>query len=442
MRRICSGRQFLTASISAFAFLFSIPGWSSQVVPGEFLVQIKQRYFFDIQTLLTKLSTEPATLVSKSGVYLIKRPSIERTEGSLQILSKYKEISVVEANHYWRLRRHPPQDPKFEKLWGLYNTGQEAVGDMPPMIGVSGVDIDALKAWDITTGDKNVKVAVIDTGVDYNHPDLKENIWVNEVELHGKAGVDDDNNGCIDDIHGCNFVKKNGDPMDDDGHGTHVAGTIGAVGDNNIGIAGVAWHVTLIPIKFIDDKDNGTTEDAIRSIDYAIEVGAQILSNSWGDEVGSELLKQAIERAKQAGALFVVAAGNETKDNDVKMDYPSGYDIDNIISVAAVDNTGDLASFSNYGKKTVHIAAPGYNVYSTYRDPKQPNLDYESFAGTSMACPHVSGVAVLLLAQNPKLTYQQIRKTIFDSARPMPKLQGKVSTGGMLNAYEALKQSP
>lgn len=423
--------------------IYSASAWATEVVPGEFLVQFKKNvHFVQEQYLLNTISIAQVVEVSKeTHLYKIRRPSIESMEGSLEILSSIKQIGRVEPNKYWKLRRMP-QDPVFHRLWGLNNIGQETTGDTPSIKGVIGVDIDILRVWETNTGSRNVKVAVIDTGINYNHADLKQNIWTNYAELDGWPGQDDDNNGCIDDIHGCDFVHDTGDPMDDDGHGTHVAGTIGAVANNNVGVAGIAWEVTLIPVKFIDDQDRGTTENAIRAIDYAVKAGARILSNSWGDDQGSDFLKQSIERAERAGALFVVACGNDSRDNDVIFDYPSSYEVDNIIAVAAVDNSGDLASFSNYGKKSVDIAAPGSNVMSTYYDPKLPGLTYDSQSGTSMATPHVSGVAALMLAKNQTLTPQLMKKIIMDSARPMPALKGKVLSNGMLNAYEALKLVP
>ncbi len=423
--------------------IYSTSTWAAEVVPGEFLVQFKRNITLKIQNrILTKISITPIKTVSKeTHLYKIQRPTIESVEGSLRILSSLPELQLVEANKYWHLRRLP-QDPAFHRLWGLKNFGQQAMGDMPTTVGVSGFDIEIEKVWDSNIGSREVKVAILDTGVNYNHADLQPNIWVNEVELKGQTGIDDDNNGCIDDIHGCNFVNNTGDPMDDDGHGTHVAGTIGAVANNNIGVAGINWEVTLIPIKFIDNQDNGTTENAVRAIDYAVKVGARILSNSWGDYESSEIIKQAIERAEKANTLFVVACGNDTFNNDVIKDYPSSYDIDNIIAVAAVDNSGELASFSNYGKTLVDIAAPGENILSTYYNPNYPGLAYDSESGTSMATPHVSGVAALMLAKNKNLTYQQLKKIIMDSARPLPSLKDKVLSNGMLNAYEALKIVP
>lgn len=415
----------------------------ADVVPGEFLIQFKKNiHALNQQHILNAISVSPVVEISReTHLYKIKRPMIESTEGSIEILSSIKQIGLVEPNRYWKLRRMP-QDPVFHRLWGLHNTGQETSGDSRPIKGKAGVDIDILRVWDSNIGSRDVKVAVIDTGINYNHADLKPNIWVNEVELNGEPGVDDDNNGCTDDIHGCNFVNNTGDPMDDDGHGTHVAGTIGAVANNNIGVAGINWEVTLIPIRFIDNQDNGTTADAIRSIDYAVKVGARILSNSWGDDHDSEFLRQAIQRSEKAGALFVVASGNDSRDNDVILDYPSSFDIESIIAVAAVDNTGELADFSNYGKTLVDILAPGSNIMSTYCNPYYPGLAYDSESGTSMATPHVSGVAALMLAKNKNLTHHQIKKIIMDSARKLPALKDKSVSNGMLNAYEALKLVP
>lgn len=423
--------------------VISTSAWANDVVPGEFLIQFKENTnVYRQHRILNRISIAPIKEVSKEGrIFKISRPLVERPEGSIEVLSAIREIDLVEPNRYWKLRRLP-QDPAFHRLWGLKNVGQMAMGDMPTTKGVSGVDIEIEKVWETNVGSRAVKVAVIDTGVNYNHADLKPNIWVNEAELNGKPNFDDDGNGCVDDIHGCNFVSNTGDPMDDDGHGTHVAGTIGAVANNNIGVAGINWEVSLIPIKFIDDQDHGTSENAVRAIDYAVKVGARILSNSWGDYYPSEIIKQAIERAEKANALFVVACGNDTFDNDVIKDYPSSYDIDNILAVAAVDNSGGLASFSNYGKTSVDIAAPGENILSTYYNPNYPGLAYDSESGTSMATPHVAGVAALMLAKNNSLTYQQMKKFIMDGARPLPSLKDKNLSHGMLNAYEALKLVP
>ncbi|OFZ75163.1 MAG: hypothetical protein A3K03_07145 [Bdellovibrionales bacterium RIFOXYD1_FULL_44_7] len=296
------------------------------------------------------------------------------------------------------------------------------------------MDIGAAEAWQITTGSHDVTVAVIDSGISYSHPDIIENMWTNILEKNGKSGVDDDGNGYIDDIHGYSFEsgKESGNPMDGIGHGTHCAGIIGARGNNGQGIVGVNWNVKLMAVKFVSDSGEGTSEAAIKSISYAINNGAQIISNSWGGGPESKALVETIERANQKGILFVAAAGNDQADNDAKPFYPASYPIDNIISVTAIDNQGRLTPFSNFGKKSVHIAAPGMNIASTVIK------DYMISSGTSMAAPFVSGVAALLLANQPSLTGRELKERIINTAKALPGLQGKVLNRGLVNAYNAL----
>ncbi|RYZ68875.1 MAG: subtilase, partial [Proteobacteria bacterium] len=321
-----------------------------------------------------------------------------------------------------------PNDVDYSKLWGMSNVGAM----VSTKRGLKGVDISAERAWERTTGSKNVIVAVIDTGIDFTIPDLAPNAWTNEKELRGVAGVDDDGNGYVDDIHGYDFVNNDGDPTDDQGHGSHCAGTIGARGDDGLGVAGVNWNVSLMAVKFLNANGGGSLANAIKAIDYASKNGAKILSNSWGGGPFVQTLIDAIERTNQADQLFVAAAGNDGRNNDESPSYPASYDVDNIISVAAVDARGDLAGFSNYGVKQVDLAAPGVGIYSTVPG------GFDTMNGTSMATPHVSGVAALLLAENPNLTAAELKTKLLSSVRPLRTLQGQVATGGMLDAYLAL----
>lgn len=314
-------------------------------------------------------------------------------------------------------------DPDFSELWGLENQGQTG--------GTVDADIDAPEAWTLSTG-QDVVVAVIDSGVDYTHPDLIQNMWINTGEIAGN-GIDDDGNGFIDDYHGYDFVNNDGDPFDDDGHGTHVAGTIAAVGDNDTGIVGVAPDAKIMALKFLDASGAGSTFDAIQAIEYAILMGADITNNSWGGGGYSSALQEAIAAANDAGQLFVAAAGNSASNIDFFPSYPASYDLDNIISVASTDDNDSLSSFSNYGATSVDLAAPGSDIYSTI-----PGGGYASFNGTSMASPHVAGVAALLLAQNPDLTPAELKQKILDTVDPLDSLQGLTVSGGRLNAYSAL----
>ena len=257
-------------------------------------------------------------------------------------------------------------------------------------------------------------------------------MWVNEAEQNGKAGVDDDNNGVVDDIYGYNAITGTGNAKDDQGHGSHCAGTIGARANNGIGVAGVNWNVRMMAVKFLDAGGSGSLADAIKAIDYATKMGAHVMSNSWGGGGFSQTLMDAIKRSNEAGAIFIAAAGNEYNNNDNSPTYPSTYQVENVMSVAAIDNRGAKADFSNYGKKTVHLGAPGVNVMST------TGGSYKSFSGTSMATPHVAGVAALLWANEPNLTAAQVKERLIATVRPLASMKGKTRTGGMVDAYGAL----
>ena len=327
-----------------------------------------------------------------------------------------------------------PTDSAFTdgKLWGLRNTGQ------------AGMDIQAVEAWDITKGSNEIVVAVIDTGVRYTHKDLAANMWKNPGEIAGN-GRDDDDNGYVDDVHGINAIRNSGDPKDDNGHGTHVAGTIGAVANGGGKVVGVAWNVKIMALKFLPAYGRGSYSNAIECIDYAIANGADVMNNSWGGGSSSRSLGNAINRARSAGIVFVAAAGNGGKDhigddndNDTHF-YPSDYSMDNVISVAAVNRHGNLAGFSNYGRTSVDLAAPGVSIYSTYY---KSDTSYTTLQGTSMAAPHVSGAVALLLSREPDLTPSQVRQRLIDTAEPLQTLRNKVVSGGMLDAHAALLAAP
>jgi subtilisin family serine protease/subtilisin-like proprotein convertase family protein len=318
-----------------------------------------------------------------------------------------------------------PNDTSFGSQWQMNNTGQT--------FGKYDADIDAPEAWDITTGNGSSIVAVIDTGVDYTHPDLAANIWTNPGEIAGN-GIDDDGNGYIDDVHGWDFANNDNDPMDDYGHGTHVAGILGAVGGNGKGVAGTMWHVQIMPLKFIAANGVGTVSDAIRALDYAVLMGAKVSNNSWGRADNDPAFVDALERARINGHIFVTAAGNNVRNLDQQPVYPASYNVDNVVAVASVDKNGKLATTSNWGVNTVDLAAPGDNVYSTL-----PGNRYGSMSGTSMASPLVTGAAALLYEQHPDWTYQQVIDRLKQTVDHRPELAGKVSSGGILNLARALR---
>ncbi len=327
-----------------------------------------------------------------------------------------------------------PNDPSFSQLWGLNNIGQTG--------GTSDADVDAPEAWDLQTGKSEVLVAVIDTGADYTHPDLAANVWTNPGEIPGN-GLDDDGNGYVDDVHGYDFANNDADPFDDHGHGTHVSGTIAAVGNNGIGVAGVNWTARIMAVKFLGAGGSGFTSGAINAILYAAGMGARVMSNSWGGGGFSQALMDAITTADNAGALFVAAAGNSGSNNDATPNYPSNYDVPNVLAVAATDHTDAKASFSSYGATTVDLGAPGVSIYSTVpasgalccSDPS----GYKLLSGTSMATPHVSGAAALVFAQFPGITHHQVKARLMGAADPVPSLAGITVTGGRLNAFKSLE---
>lgn len=299
----------------------------------------------------------------------------------------------------------PIADPDLNKAWGIAKVGSP-------------------QAWEASRGDQAIVVAVIDTGVDYNHEDLRFNMWRNP-------------NPTRNDEVGFDFVHNDGLPYDDQGHGTHVSGTIGAVGGNGVAISGVAQRVSIMALKFLTSSGSGTTADAVRAIDYAVENGAKILSNSWGGQgqIGNKALYDSIKRSTDAGALFVAAAGNEGKNNDGSdASYPAAFDHDNILAVAATDEKDGMAYFSNYGRNSTDLGAPGVNVYSS-----TPQNQYKSHSGTSMACPHVSGAAAVVWATHPEWTYKKVKEVLMSTVDPVSSLNGKTVTGGRLNLSKAMK---
>lgn len=343
------------------------------------------------------------------------RPGLSVTE-AIKEYEADPDVEYAEPNYAVKAM-NTPTDPQFYSLWGLAR-------------------INAPAAWDNSTGSSNVVVAVIDSGVDFTHPDLSANMWVNQAEQSGKSGVDDDGNGVVDDIYGYNAVSNNGYPMDDNGHGTHVAGTIGAVGNNGIGVTGVNWNVKIMACKFLDASGSGYTSDAIECLQYIKTMksrGVNIVAtnNSWGGGGYSKALYDAID--SQRDILFIAAAGNASSNNDATPTYPADYDLPNVIAVAATTSADSLAYFSNYGRRTVHVGAPGYSILSTI-----PNNGYGYKSGTSMATPHVTGLAALIKASNMNLDWRGIKNLILSGGDHLAALDGKSVTGRRINAYGSL----
>ncbi|NKQ37900.1 MAG: S8 family serine peptidase, partial [Methanosarcinales archaeon] len=368
----------------------------------------------------------------------IQQVRIREGQTVKEALEKYRGNRLVahaQRNYLFHLQTALPlpNDTHFGELWGLHNTAHDA-------------DIDAPEAWGITTGSADVIIAVIDTGVNYNHPELASNMWVNPGEIAGD-GVDNDGNGFIDDIYGWDFGYSDSSPMDIHGHGTHVAGTVGAQGNNAVGITGVMWDAQIMALQAFhicptSGRPLTRTNDLVNSISYATANGAHIINASWGGGGGSDvpgdILRDAIEAAGHNGVLFVAAAGNGGLDgigdnNDTTPIFPASYSLDNIISVAATDQHDNLAVFSNFGATSVDVAAPGVNILSTVLAN-----NYGFKRGTSMAAPHVAGLAGLLLSHSPNLTVAQLKALILDGVDPQTGLAGKMVSGGRINAYGSL----
>lgn len=359
----------------------------------------------------------------------------------------YPEIEYIEPDYVIRLNNSPdtvershrkkPNDPYFDDLWGLHNTGQTG--------GTENADMDAPEAWEVVSGSSSVVCAVIDSGVDYNHPDLAANMWKNPNEVPDD-GEDNDNNGYVDDIYGFDFVNsEQSDPIDECGHGTHVAGIMAAVGNNGEGVTGVNWAGKIMALKILKPQMTeygleciGAQTDAIAALDYATQMGIKCTNNSWGGEPYSKALEDAIRRAGDAGQLFMTGAGNAFgQNNDTSPYYPANYDLDNIISVCATDHNDNISIFSNLGVQTVDLCAPGSNIRSTFL-----NEQYSDNSGTAMAAAYVSGAVTLLWSVYPELTPSAVKEQMMATVDVIPALQGKSVSGGRLNIRKAITSQP
>jgi parallel beta-helix repeat protein len=386
---------------------------------------------------------------------VVKLPAGMTVNDGLKTFNRIPGIMYAEPNYKIRLDSTFPNDPSFPQLWGLHNTGQshpaEGGGNSS---GTPDADIDAPEAWDIITHANDVIVAVIDTGVDYTHPDLAANMWVNEAELNGTTGLDDDGNGYIDDVYGYDFCNNDGDPKDDRFHGTHCAGIVGAVGNNSVGVTGTCWNVKIMAIKWLGMLGSGWIADAIEGIEYAVDMGAKVLSNSWGGGPYHQGLKDTIAAAGEQGVFFVAAAGNDGKNNDDSLDYPSSYDLDNIISVMATDHNDERSvwgpgSSSNWGQTSVDLAAPGSDILSTFPTYMTYAMSeygfsthYETIGGTSMAAPHVAGACALVWSANPGMNHWQVKEHILQSVDRLQSLESLCVSEGRLNLHNAFTYIP
>lgn len=408
-----------------------------EAAAGEVLVKYRQPAQPRASELEARADADLVEPYPASGVRRLHSRRFA-TDELITLLQQDPDVEYVEPNYVLRATVLP-NDPSFASLWGLFNTGTNTVGGG----GTAGADIDAPSAWNVTTGSRANVVGVIDTGIDYTHPDLAANIWSAPapftVTLGGQSIT------CAAGTHGFNAIARTCDPMDDatSPHGTHVAGTIGAVGNNGSGITGVNWVASMMGLKFLGVNGSGLTSDAILAIEFAIQAKAafastgganvRVLNNSWGGGGFSQSLLDEINAAHAANMLFVAAAGNTTSNNDASPHYPSSYAAPNVLAVASTTSTDALSSFSSYGATSVDLAAPGSSIYSTGRAGV-----FLTMSGTSMATPHVAGAAALVLAMCSATT-TELRTLLMNTVDVVPALAGKVSTGGRLNVARAVQ---
>jgi subtilisin family serine protease len=340
------------------------------------------------------------------------------------------EASTV-ADQYQTLPEVEYAEPNYEIA--LDQTGKdEVLANDPKLVDQwSLTKSSVVQAWTKTTGSRQIVVAVLDSGVEYTHADLANNMW---KRPEGMAPYQDRDLGTVDDVYGYNALTNDGEPTDDNGHGTYCAGIIGADCGNNLGICGVNWKTQIMPLKFLNAGGFGSVAGALEAINYAIKrkragVTIRVINASWGLSQRSRSLEDAIQKSYEAGILFVAASGSMSVNNDTTPHYPASYNIGNIISVGALDKRDALAKFSNYGPKSVNLAAPGEDILTT-----SLGNDYKQRSGTSMATPLVSGVAALALSARPDLSVDQLRSLLLESVDKLPSLRNKVSTGGRINA--------
>ncbi|RME44241.1 MAG: choice-of-anchor D domain-containing protein, partial [Deltaproteobacteria bacterium] len=396
-------------------------------VPGEVLVRfLPSMGKGEIRAWLAKRGAHLIRSFPVTPWHQVRIPAGERVLSIVERWRSAEGVLAIEPN-YLGYPQRMPDDPLFEEKWDLHNVGQK-IG------GIEDADIDAPEAWERFQGTRLVRIGVIDTGVDITQADLAANIWTNPDEIPDN-GIDDDENGYIDDIHGWDFGNDDNDPTPCMSHGTHVSGIAGAVGNNGVGVSGVNWRVAIVPLKVTPDQYCGQfpTSAVVGAIDYATLTGIRITNNSYGYSSPSEAMEEAIDRHIAANdALFVAAAGNERKNNDFFDFYPANYPNPGIVSVAATTDRDTMASFSSYGPESVDLAAPGDKVYSTL-----PGDDYGEMSGTSMATPEVAGAAAFLLAYDADLSGAAVKRILMETTDPLDDLERRVASGGRLNLDRA-----
>lgn len=406
----------------------------SRYAEGEVLVKFKRDVSeADRRAAHAQIGAEVVSVIRALSIQHVRGARGQSTEALLKAYRLRPDVAYAEPNVVVKAL-NTPNDPRFPEQWPLHNTGQTG--------GTEDADIDAPEAWERDTDASAIVVASIDTGVDYRHPDLAANMWTNPGEIAGN-GIDDDGNGYVDDVYGWDFAGRDNDPMDDNGHGTHTAGIMGAVANNGVGIAGVAWSARIMAVKFLDQWGYGYLSDAVSAVVYATDMGARVSNNSWGADQVSQALEDAIAYANSKNMIFVAAAGNDTGDlgYDWLVVHPCESPQPNVICVGATENNDEYAGFSNFGSP-VDLAAPGRDVLSTLPTGVCELCDasgYGLLTGTSMATPHVAAAAALALSHDGALTPAIMKMLLMDSTDPHGTQWGfKAASGGRLNLDRAL----
>lgn len=388
-------------------------------LPGRILIKFKGSLDQpQLQEANAIAGTQLVGQAAELGWHVMQLPEGLGVEAALDYYRALPEVDYVEPDYLINPLATAPNDPKYSTLWALERIG-------------------ATNAWQQTQGSTNVVVGILDSGLDFNHADLASNVWTNTKEI-AKNGKDDDLNGFVDDVHGINAATKTGDIVDETGHGSHVAGIIGAMGNNGLGVVGVNWRVSLLPVKIFTINGGSGNSAVILGYNYLLQlkkrgVNIRVINNSWGSDFPSRAVYEAICAAQAAGILTVCAAGNSRHDADIIPGFPASYSCEGILSVAASDQDDEPASFSTYGRRTVHLSAPGDHILSTYR---KGHYLFES--GTSMASPYVAGAAALLFSKSNTLSAASVKRLLLETVDQLPGWQTKVVSGGRLNVGRAM----
>lgn len=399
----------------------------------SYLVKFKQNHSSSSNSLRSHISTHlPGTeiqFLTDPQTALIRWKDSQQSKQAIEEFRKSNMIEYIEEDAMI-FAHATPNDPSFGRQWALNSTQ---------------ANIGAENSWDQITDSRSILISIIDSGCNYNHEEIRPNIWNNPEEIAGN-NQDDDGNGKVDDIHGYDFQNSDSEPLDDFEHGSLVFGIIGAAGNNQTGISGISWRANIMCLKVLDENGNSTISKAVEAIDYSIAKGVKIINMSWGytpTDAPSLTLEAAIQRAQEAGILLIASAGNgnmgsgQNNDDIRQANFPASYSEENIISVAAIDQNNKLAPFSNYGANTVDIAAPGIGILSTH-----PFHAYDFFTGTSAAAPHITGAAALVWAMNPNLNFHQIKRLVLETGTTSDSLENKILSGGHINIEKALRSSP